>query len=571
MKRTSLLRVPVLSVFTSLMLIVGTASAQTVQQRLDAVSAHLKQLKGLAARMPAGAKEKLSASAQHQLRLALQWDQMQTGVNSAARNTPLTGSRNHSDSGRLQGDQVSDPSTDLLYSRMAGFTQSETSTAWCGSHVLVAFNDSGSFFETFPVPGIGLSFNGYSLSTDAGQSFTDLGYLNPGPSISNFLEGDPVAVCTDDKTFYQSSIFATATTNDVSVSKSTDGGKTFGDPVSAVSKDFFFHLLDKPWMAADPSNPKKLYVSYSDFDFTFPGLCGDGFRIGIELVRSIDGGAHWSSPKIVETSCFPDFDQGSTVAVDGSGRVYVAWERFPAALPTNEIDIARSTDGGASFAPKVVAQILMPVGSPFFGLLQGGFRNNEFPALAIDLSNGGNGSIYMTWNDGRFGVTLDNFPFFGASTYNFGDALVSRSDDGGRNWSAAVKVNDNEEGGSTRADHYLPGIAVDRNGAVGVCFYDRRRDPTNFFIDRECAGSRDGGRTWKNHRVTRASFPPSISGDLLINPVYMGDYDGMASDSTGAFDGFLGAYGDNSRGNPDVKISKRFRGTNNEGDDGGQP
>lgn len=44
---------------------------------------------------------------------------------------------------------VSDPSTDVALSRLAGFVQSETSTAWCGGTVVVAYNDSGSFLETF--------------------------------------------------------------------------------------------------------------------------------------------------------------------------------------------------------------------------------------------------------------------------------------------------------------------------------------------------------------------------------------------------------------------------------------
>ena len=156
-----------------------------------------------------------------------------------------------------------------------------------------------------------------------------------------------------------------------------------------------------------------------------------------------------------------------------------------------------------------------------------------------------------------------------SSTYNFGDAVVSRSDNGGLSWSAKVRVNDDSSNSATGpgADHYLPGIAVDRNGDLGVCYYDRRRDPNNFLIDRECAASRDGGQSWKNHRVTRASFAASISADLLVNPVYMGDYDGVAADSLGQTDGFLGAFGDNTRGNPEVRISKRFGGADDSGND----
>src|SRR5260370_16442689 len=35
-----------------------------------------------------------------------------------------------------------------LPSRVGGFTQSETSTPWCGTNAVVGFNDSGGFFET---------------------------------------------------------------------------------------------------------------------------------------------------------------------------------------------------------------------------------------------------------------------------------------------------------------------------------------------------------------------------------------------------------------------------------------
>jgi hypothetical protein len=557
-----------LLVTASLLLTPWAASAQTVQQRLDAVSAHMKQFQDLSARLSASEKSKLSSSAQHLLRTAAHWDDLQQILSKGGTtlNTPLNGQPFHPQPGSLSSRQVSDPSTYLSFSRLAGFTQSETSTAWCGRNVVVAYNDSGSFLETFPIAGIGLSFNGYSLSTDGGRTFTDQGFLNPGPSIFNFLGGDPVAVCTDENTFYQSSIFQAFTTG-VSVSKSTDGGKTFGDPVQVVGKDFAFHFIDKPWMSADPSNPKNLYVTYTDFDFSgFGGpnpICPGNVRLGIELVSSKDGGTTWSTPTVVDNGCFPNEDQGSNVAVDGAGKVYVAWELFPAFLPTNEIDIAKSTNGGASFAPKSTVAIVTVVGSPF-GLLQGGFRNNEFPSLAIDLSQGGKGPLYIAWNDGRLKMIGDFFGF-----YNFGDAVVSRSNNGGLSWSPPVRVNDDNSNAASSpgADHYLPGIAVDKDGSLGVCFYDRRLDSENFLIDRECANSQDGGRTWRNHRVTKESFSPSISADLLINPVYMGDYDSVASDFLRQFSGFLGAYGDNTRGNPDVKVTKRFVGSSDESDD----
>src|SRR5439155_11196759 len=141
-------------------------------------------------------------------------------------------------------------------------TQNETSTAWCGNNVVVGFNDSGSLPESVAAGGgsiMGLSFNGLARSADQGRTFQDLGFLNPGSDPSNFLLGDPVLACTDASTFYYASIlqngFFPVINSAVSISKSTDGGATFGSPVAAASKLIFdpvtfqfLHFLDKPWM-----------------------------------------------------------------------------------------------------------------------------------------------------------------------------------------------------------------------------------------------------------------------------------------------------------------------------------
>jgi hypothetical protein len=555
----------------------GSAAAQTVQQRLDTTAVYLQAVQGVSAKLPAPAKNRMSSSAQYLLRMAADWTQI--GPQLARSATTLSSSVNgkpFSPGGSLSPGTVSDPSTDVAFSRLAGFVQSETSTAWCGNTVVVVFNDSGSYFETYPVPAIGLSFNGYARSTDGGATFTDLGYLNPGANIFNFLEGDPVVTCTDQNTFYQSSILETVSSSfapltGASVSRSTDGGQTFTDPVAVVLKDAYTHFIDKPWMAVDHSNPNKLYATYTDIDisgFFDPNApCPGNVREGIELVASADGGATWSAPTVIDTGCYPFEDQGSNVAVDGMGNVLVAWEQFPAVLPTNEIDIVKSTNGGATFGPKTAVATVTPVGHTFFGLLQGGFRNNEFPSLAIDRWHGhGTKTLYIAWNDGRNGTVPDNYPPFFGSSYHFGDAFVSHSNDGGVTWSPAVKVN-SDIGAANGIDHYLPAVAVGQNGTVGACWYDRRRDPQNFLIDRECASSGDGGKSWDNTLITKRSFSPIIADDLLVNPVYMGDYDGVTADALGQSSGFRGAYGNNANGNPDVRISRRFGGS---GDSGAQ-
>src|SRR5262249_9809841 len=140
---------------------------------------------------------------------------------------------------------------------------------------------------------------------------------------------------------------------------------TFGAPVKASSKPFAGHFLDKDWMAVDPTNANNIYVTYTDFDSSFPNACSSTtsiFRNAIEMVRSTDGGVTWSTPVTIDDGCIipgnlNQGNQGSQVAVGPDGEVYIAWEHFAgtfvftdAAFP--EIDIVKSTDGGVTFGQR---------------------------------------------------------------------------------------------------------------------------------------------------------------------------------------------------------------------------
>jgi hypothetical protein len=465
------------------------------------------------------------------------------------------------------GTQVSNPATDFVLSRTAGFTQSETSTAWCGNIVVVGYNDSGSFLETLVFGVGGLSFNGVARSIDRGRTFTDLLFLDPGPS-TNFLGGDPVVACTSPTTFYYSSLLSRPAATGISVSKSTNGGLTYGTPVAAALKPAPAHFLDKSWMAVDPTNDSRLFVTYTDFDNSgTSAACPGAGRTAIEIVRSVDGGATWGAPQVIDEVCrgpaisFP-FVQGSTVAVGPDGEVYVVWERYDDFNPATfndsndrEIRSRKSTDTGATFAAFTKVADVFPSGDGF--ALRGGFRaflDNQ--GLAIDRSaTASRGHVYVAFHDGGAVTTPD----VGSDTgvYGFADAMVSRSSDGGATWDAPVKVNDNVEA-ELGTDQYQPGVAVDVGGRVASCFYDRRRDAANFEIDRFCAVSRDGGQTWgPNTKQTRRSFTPIHATDSVVNPVYMGDYDTIAGDFTLTLEGFIGAYSViGPIANPDVYVSR---------------
>jgi len=458
---------------------------------------------------------------------------------------------------------VSNPSNDIAFSSFGGFTQSETSVARCGNSVVAGFNDSGSVFETpFFFTGTGgQAFSGAAYSRNGGMSFTDIGPMNPGTTDGNFLGGDPGVTCSDPNTFYYSQIFDFEDANfnffaAISVNKSTDGGKTWGDPVPAVTKDGFSHLLDKPWSTIDPSNPKRIFVSYTDFDFSFSSpFCGNDVRTAIEFVESDDGGNTWSTtPQIAIQVCGAAAVQGSQMAVNSHGTLYISWVNLGSNFPfgPRQIQLASFT-GGVVSAPVIVEPNVQPGGDSFF--LQGEFRDFLDMNMAVDHSGtASDGTIYISWADGRDKIVPD--PLATQGFYAYDDVFLRQSFDGGNTWGfAPIKVNsDIQSRLGSGHDHYQSAISVDNRGVVGACWYDRRADSENFAIRHHCGESMNQGFTWTDADINAQPFAPTHGNDIFINSIYMGDYDVLTSDFLNQNSGFVGTFQvmNNARGNPDV-------------------
>jgi len=517
--------------------------------------------------LPDAQKKALSSGAQNLLTVAQGWSKIEGGLGKA-RSRQLQAQSFVKAAEDPESDvfvsRISNSSVDFLFSIMGGFTQSETSTAWCGNNVVTGFNDSGSFLESVIFGPGGASFSGASVSASPSGPFRDVGYINPGPNPFNFLAGDPVVTCSvppssgmqgGTTTFYYSQLFETGSSTKpitaIAVSRSTDNGANWEDPVAAIQKDGISHFLDKDWSATDPSNPGTLFVTYTDFDSS-GAVCGFAStgvpipRSAIELVRSTDGGATWAPPSLLAEFCSAPsglpYVQGSQVAVDSVGTVYIAWESVAGVTgTTRSLWVRRSTDHGTSFAPAVRIDNVVQTGDG--SGLQGTFRNNEFPMMAVDRNSG---ALYVTWNDGRnFALPDLEAP---DGVYHYADILISRSMDGGTTWSPALRVNPDPlthlyRGQSRGTDHYMPGVAVDKTGAVGVCWYDRRADPANLTSNRVCSLSRDGGVTWGNNLFANTNSQPWHATDAYINPFYLGDYDAVATDFALVNSGFVGAYG----------------------------
>ncbi len=451
--------------------------------------------------------------------------------------------------------------TNVRNSRYSGFTQSETSTAWCGPNVVMGFNDTGAEVTTM-ASGRGVSMDGYAVSSNRGATFTYMGSPATPSDPNTFMSGDPVVACANAAAFYYVSAYfdGTKEISGVGLSTSTDGGKTFAAPVVIASRSSNSYIIDAAWIAIDPSAPNRIYVAYTDLDFS-GSVCGMDAgaavpRYAIETVSSTDRGATWTATPVVVAQVCADpshpfaFVNGARVAVGPSGEVYVAWESFGNSngLGGRAIEIAKSTDGAESFSnpPTLVATVNCAGDCADW---QGLVHSNESPSLAIGKGPC-RGLVYLAWNGGNRQAP-DTLTTTGS--YNFTDIMFSRSGDAGVTWSTPVRVNDNPEGSSAPlTDHFEPALAADRSGRIAICFYDRRNDANNFRVDRYCASSLYGNK-WTNTRITLRDFPTVVGQDVLVAPDYMGDYDTLASDGLDHHAGFVGGYASNLTGNPVVR------------------
>ncbi len=279
--------------------------------RVAAAKARAAQIAAVLEELPPAQRRHLSSAAQNIIQFAHRDEAMEDSPDipqlanqlATIRNSPVrpTG---------LSLVPVNDPRTDFVFSVMSGFTQSETSTAWCGANLAVGFNDSNSVWQTLLFGPGGLSFSSSAYSTDGGQSFFDAGPVNPGPNFTDFLLGDPVLSCGNDRAFHYSQTLASGVItkngfvplNGVAVSRSTNGGATWAAPVPAVLKDGNTHFTDKPWHTLDPQHPRHMFLTYTDFDVFAPS-CGGAPKVSIEVVRSLDGGSTWSAPVVLEEIC----------------------------------------------------------------------------------------------------------------------------------------------------------------------------------------------------------------------------------------------------------------------------
>ncbi|MFI9385009.1 sialidase family protein [Kutzneria sp. NPDC052558] len=280
------------------------------------------------------------------------------------------------------------------------------------------------------------------------------------------------------------------------VVKSGDGGRSWGAPATITREGT--GDTDNIWndLPVIYTTGRDVYVAWDRIDLN------DGTG-PIYLAHSSDGGATWGAPRKVV-----DFGQGKGVSgvrlAAVQGKLTAFFNYYEPIPGTSDYAFSwqsiTSADRGETWsAPTVIAP------GPAVGTKEPGGKNVRDGHQAIgQLAAGPNGELRAVWQGSQFGGDHDG-------------VIMATSTDAGAHWSTPVPV------GSSPAQRFMPAVAVNSDGLVGVTYYQLDSTGTTYWL----ATSADG-TSW---RTSKLDGPFDITSAPVVTngSYYIGDYHGMAA------------------------------------------
>jgi BNR/Asp-box repeat len=304
------------------------------------------------------------------------------------------------------------------------------------------------------------------------------------------------------------------------VHRSSDGGRTWHE--SAIKIDT--RSLDRDYITVDDRHLRVYVHGYlqqpKDAD-------GQALPSGFGLYTSTDAGRSFNQAIVrpsVEYSAPWFFPANGVVSADGTfialfaeldkTKRNVSYRIDSASAPqgvNGALKVVRSRDGGQTLEPpSKIADVYYDWRVPQLSM----------PSLAIDRSAGlFRGRLYAVWPDARLEGRTQIF--------------LSCSNDVGQTWSTPrVVIDDAALKPDDQPNNFMPMIAVNNKGVIGVSWYDRRDNSDNLGYWVRFSASLDGGATWLPSVRVSTHANLKEESDSRFNG---GDTAGLTADADGVF------------------------------------
>jgi BNR repeat-like domain len=287
------------------------------------------------------------------------------------------------------------------------------------------------------------------------------------------------------------------------VTRSLDGGLTWSPNTTLIRDAGAQFFNDKNAITADPTDSRYVYAVWD----RLADVGGVGFGPTL-LARSVDNGATWQPTKPIYDPGPDTQTIGNQIVVLPSGVVVNLFTQINQLTGASFYAIIRSFDKGQTWsAPNKIADD--------FGIgatdPENGTAIRDGAGIA-SIAVGKNGELYATWADSRFSKgERDGIAF-------------TRSLDGGLTWAAPTQINR-----VRKVAAFTPIVHVRQDGTIGITHYDLRSntaDPATLPTDYWLLRSKDGGKTWRESRVTG---PFDLSTAPVARGLFLGDYQGLTS------------------------------------------
>jgi hypothetical protein len=323
------------------------------------------------------------------------------------------------------------------------------------------------------------------------------------------------------------------------VSKSTNGGLEWSNPITLIKDTNPNRLNDKNSMTADPNDSNYVYAIWDRLESPLSGntnpIAGENaiaYRGPTLFTRTTNGGLSWAEPRIIFDPGTLQQTLGNQIVVRPQGELINIFNLIQStrkgATRGHNVSIIRSEDKGATWSKPIRFERMVNPGisDPDDG---NPVRTADIiPDSAVDPNSG---QLYAVWQDKRF--SDDNG--------QHDSIALSTSTDGGLTWSSAVRVNNtpiNIPTGNQQA--FTPSVDVAEDGTVSVTYYDFRNNtpdlntlPTDYWAvhchPASSRGCSDAGDYGEEVRLTDTSF--DMEKAPIARGYFVGDYEGLANDT----------------------------------------